>query len=218
MYKKCKVIMLPTKNLTNISLNKELGLAYMKIPCTINTDEISNQHLYITSDEEIKEGDWCINLAHKIVIKPTDIEWANSNYDNLKKIISTNDSSLTIDTEMDIHSIPTQHIEEDKVLPQPSQTFIKKYVEDYNEGNVITDVLVEHLRGSDGYYDENDNWHWKILGVKVNPKNNTINIKKIKDSWSREEVIAYGYWRWYDKKINGGQEKDAFNRWIKENL
>lgn len=54
-------------------------------------------HIYITSHKEIKEGDWCINLAHKVIVKPTDIEWANSNSDNLKKIILTTDQDLIKD-------------------------------------------------------------------------------------------------------------------------
>jgi hypothetical protein len=58
------------------------------------TECFRNYNIYITSDEEIKEGDWCINLAHKQVVKPTDIEWANSNKDNLKKIILTTDPQL----------------------------------------------------------------------------------------------------------------------------
>jgi hypothetical protein len=57
-------------------------------------ENFRSYNIYITSDEEIKEGDWCINLAHKQVVKPTDIEWANSNKDNLKKIILTTDPQL----------------------------------------------------------------------------------------------------------------------------
>ena len=55
------------------------------------------QNICVTNDEEIKEKDWCINLAHKLIVKPTDIEWANSNSNNLKKIILTTDQDLIKD-------------------------------------------------------------------------------------------------------------------------
>ena len=52
-----------------------------------------NYHLYITSDEEIKEGDWCLNTLKNIIYKkdnlPMDIVW--------KKIILTTDQYLITD-------------------------------------------------------------------------------------------------------------------------
>ena len=49
-----------------------------------------NRHIYITSDEEIKEGDWCLNIPKNIIYKkdglPMDIMW--------KKIILTTDQEL----------------------------------------------------------------------------------------------------------------------------
>jgi len=61
-----------------------------------------NGNIYITNDEEIKEGDYCINLAHNIIVKPTDAEWANSNQKNLKKVILTDqyiDGIQTVDND-----------------------------------------------------------------------------------------------------------------------
>ena len=56
----------------------------------------SNQHIYITSDEEIKEGDWFYDLGTKyIYIKQS---WENSHLDfNGKKIILTTDQDLIKD-------------------------------------------------------------------------------------------------------------------------
>jgi hypothetical protein len=64
---------------------------------TIPKEYYKKYNIYITNSEEIKEGDWCINLAHKQVVKPTDVEWANSNHDNLKKIMLTTDQDLIAD-------------------------------------------------------------------------------------------------------------------------
>jgi hypothetical protein len=55
-----------------------------------------NQHIYITSDEEIKEGDWFYDLDTKYV--KVNQSWKNSNLDlNGKKIILTTDPDLIKD-------------------------------------------------------------------------------------------------------------------------
>lgn len=51
--------------------------------------------------------------------------------------------------------------------------------------------------------------------LKVNPKDNTITIKKVKDSWSRDEVrhlMTQSYLRGIDREL------DDFNKLIEENL
>jgi hypothetical protein len=56
-----------------------------------------NQHTYITSDEEIKEGDWCLDSSETIVVKclrtGSDSYWNK----NCKKIILTTDQDLIKD-------------------------------------------------------------------------------------------------------------------------
>ena len=52
----------------------------------------SNQHIYITSDEEIKQGDWCIYKTGEIIHYLVKL-----NTDNLKKIILTTDQDLIKD-------------------------------------------------------------------------------------------------------------------------
>lgn len=48
--------------------------------------KLSESHYVIVDDSEIQEGCICVNLAHKMVVKPTDIQWAKSNKNNLKVI------------------------------------------------------------------------------------------------------------------------------------
>jgi len=58
--------------------------------------KITNQHIYITNDEEIKEGDWFYDLDTKYV--KVNQSWKNSNLDlNGKKIILTTDPDLIKD-------------------------------------------------------------------------------------------------------------------------
>ena len=94
---------------------------------------------------------------------------------------------------------------------KPSDSFISKYIEEYNKGNQITDVLVEYK------------WNGGRAGdYKMIPKidsDNTITIKKVKDSYSREEVINLLY-KYNDGIIDRYSQltnKDL-NKWIKENL
>jgi hypothetical protein len=57
-----------------------------------NQNELQNQNIYITSDEEIKEGDWYINTLDEVVRKNNTI-----NHSYHKKIILTTDQDLIKD-------------------------------------------------------------------------------------------------------------------------
>lgn len=193
-FKKTKVVMLPTEKSSDIILRTRDNVIHQKKYYGTAWEDMGDvyQHLYFLSDDEIKEGDWCVNLAHKLVVKPTDIEWANSNKDNLKKIIATTDRL----------EIPYQW----SIIPQPSEGFIQKFVESYNSGNQISEVDVEynHLLTTFGIDEES---------LKINPKDNTITIKKAKDTWSRDEVINLL------QQFNN-DKSGAFDctKWIEENL
>lgn len=216
-FKKTKVVMLPTNEKANNCpilyfpktgrLNKraysdeelQAGKGLIKLEYTTN-------HLYFLSDEEIKEGDWCVNLAHKLVVKPTDIEWANSNKDNLKKIIATTDR-LEIPYQFDKWSI----------IPQPSEGFIQKFVESYNRGNPITEADVEYNEGQCHKTICDDNCSYPNCfeqgELKINPKDNSITIKKVKDSWTRDEVISL-----LQQFNNDKSGVFDCTKWIEENL
>lgn len=136
-------------------------------------------HLYFLSDEEIKVGDWCVldleentrvvkveslNSGHPVFT--VDITDGYAQLCGLKKITATTDKSLE--------------------LPEPSPEFIDKFIREYNKGNVIEEVMVE--------YDAIG--RMKSVGVETHiseilkvDKNNCITITKVKDSWSREEII-----------------------------
>ena len=222
---KSRVVMLPTnEEVTDLSggrlwinINKELKISKPNMLCP-GPEEY--QHLYFLSDEEIKVGDWCIcsdyrnsyqklgkvshvgspgNFKNTIQIGGnTDLHIGRENLNYCKKIIATNDKLLG--------------------LPQPSKEFLEAYVKAYNEGNQITEVMVEYNILNKGYSDE-PYQECNVLKVK---SDNTISIRKVKDSWNREEVI---------KLLNDFGEHVAFevsgrnysmigelNKWIKENL
>lgn len=130
-----------------------------------NCTEVA-QHFYITSDEEIEEGNWCINSydnriwKYKLIPCPLPY-WGNK--DTLTKIIATTDTSLE--------------------LFRISQQFIEEYIKEYNKGNIITKVEVEYIADY-----ESNSMSIGSLKLKIT-SHNTINIKPIKDIYNRKEVI-----------------------------
>ena len=193
-FKKAKVVMLPTNETKGDFSKERIYPCLLKYSWMFDENETGKliysdsnirtptqlQHLYIISDDEIKEGDWyyCKRL-NKIFQAIKGITYNIEG--NEHKIIATTDESLN--------------------LPQPSKQFIQKYIEEYNKGNVITDVLVEyenvyidafgtkivqHKKDSNSYLKQ-CTFINSIL--KVNPKDNTITIKKTKENYTKEEVI-----------------------------
>ena len=186
MYKKVNVAMLPTNEkakagqlVINKEVSNELFIAW------IDAQRSLGYHLYILSDEEIKEGDWfyftndngenyyihqCVKSSLNSILKNK----------SAKKIIATNDKSLTIDI------IPSgfksgvgalshkQNIN----LPKIPQSFIEHFISEYNKGNIITEVMVEYENKQKTINYHKDLWvdDWVL---KINP-DNTINIKPIK--------------------------------------
>lgn len=265
-FKKAKVILLPTGF---IARRNEIGLQAYKTNLRIinNTEEedliFYQQHLYIISDDEIKEGDWKYDTKLNIIIQH------GSYVDGCKKIIATTDTSLGFSSKIN-HGVSTTTVFTS--LPQPSQKFIQKFVEEYNKGNVITDVLVEYetlydiellvdtqdfrkgsyIRGrcsSKGDFSKakrrffelhTDGNHYSIArdinkvntlyktyfrdveftDIKINPKDNTITIKKVKDNWNREEIksLLFKFTNDFDLKRNIEITLDMQSKWIEENL
>lgn len=164
--------------------------------------------------------------------------------DQFKKIIASTDPQLTLCTNSDHEEICTC-----SKLPQISQAFITLYIEEYNAGRKIEKVEVEYTRFVKGYFDgpnashscsENytsqgkkfyqccGNIYWEddMRDLKISEfsfvntnKNNTINIKSLKDSWTREEVERISYEAYKVGIQQGiGPSPKPFTEWIKENL
>jgi hypothetical protein len=68
-------------------------------------DSYTNQNIYITSDEEIKVGDWCID-KHNVVYKQ-ETDKIFTEFTGAKKIILTTDFTLA----PDVHKIPDEFLE-----------------------------------------------------------------------------------------------------------
>lgn len=218
MKKKCKVIMLPTDGKANIQKNELNEIFNLTYPQHSNQGYIS-QHLYITSNDEIKENDWFYSIKYNRIEKFSGHESLNER--EAYKIIATTDKLSPEPYQGHFEGIDCTNY-----LPQPSQQFIQKYIEEYNKGNIITDIMVEYVdNGEEGWSGSNEDgepvWNEKFE-LKVNPKDNTITITKVKDSWNRNEVISFAeqYAKMVqEKEIQLNGYKVIHNqKWISENL
>jgi hypothetical protein len=202
--------MLPTNQKAENCLVKSGSIIYNFKPNYLWTQsylkEIMGEayHLYIISGDEIKKGDFYIYPNQNCVWHNNEGTVPNK---DARKIIATTDELICNRVNQDI-------------LPQPSKSFIEKYVQEYNKGNKIEDVMVEY-EFNDNYTDVEVILRNPEYVVKVNPKDNTITIRSIKNSWTREElketlvkaIVEIG------SSVGLGDNLDTkANDWINQNL
>lgn len=225
-YEKCKVVILPTKKASPLVKNLEEELEYDYFLSTYGG--VIQQHLYILSNEETKEDDWCIIKYHAKQY-PFKIKSIKDGYVNFysnkwiildqplkdcQKIIATTDSELGYYTEEQQYGYdPRNKTGGWKSLPRPFNEFIKAYCE---QGG-IDEVLVEYEYVLKYPKLERDYY------LKVAP-DNTITIKPIKNSWNREEVIklvseafetgAGGMYDTYTRVNISADIKDFINKYL----
>ena len=181
MFKRAKVVMLPTNEKASLCISQDKLTWFHGIKP--DNEILVYRHLYIVSDDEIKESDLFISIKNiDLKILKAEIDFKPISNNRSKKIIATTDTTIKIKSEQAGDNTWFNP------YPKPSDSFISKYIEEYNKGNVITDIIVEYEQVRE-YSDELDIHGHNVKVVKVNSKDNTITIKKIKDSWNREEVI-----------------------------
>ena len=227
-FKKANVVMLPTNRKTNGTICKDITgkdrMINIKSNGLMEHEDYIGQHLDIISDDEIGLFDWVYNNKENIVeqinSKAQLIFVLEENKENqtFKKIIATTDTSLYIHQKETI-SLPERVF----YLPQPSKQFIRKYIEEYNKGNIIEDVLVEYKFNDFKFMATLCTTKEEEYILKINSKNNTINIKKVKDSYTKEEVIEFG--NKVKEYCKDGWKSDSLHRvffewdkWVEETL
>lgn len=242
MWNKAKAILLASNQETNSLYGyKDKSLLFNYNKDFYNKLEVEKEftqhfHLYIINDDVIKEGD---KVYHpKLGIGEAKVEYETlcfyiprdeitgkgslttpleRNVPDCKKIIATTDK-LILKISKSINKEQFPNI----ILPQIPQSFIEQYITEYNQGNIISDVLVEYdeILGDEAIiavaFKESD------FKLKIN-QSNEINIKTIKDSFSRDELIAFVKQAVIDCErdeldchVNGDYQN--LNKYILENL
>jgi len=241
--KTAKVIMLPTQDRTNIVYNDSLNLLYTTTNVYFseysvkNNKHLSHQHLYLTTDYEIKEGDYVLHPIHGVRVVISDervMDAVNSGeaYDMIgkctvsaanlchKKIIATTDTKPTVKVQNDSDgflNVP---------LPQLSQKFIKQYclldgidkvLVEYEEYGLCIPCNKQGVRHC--AHPEECEYSQTLTRPKIT-YNNEIIINSVKDSWNRDEVEILLFDCVNDLFAIESNKTDInnFNKWIKENL
>jgi hypothetical protein len=179
MFKKCKIVILPTKKKASILYLEHIRKLNNPGELTKILPGEKGYHLYILSDEEIKEDNWYLDDTNVIRQSVTSDKNYWSRRSNYKKIIASTDS-LTMTEGYDVNTdMPIKYN-----FPSIPQLFIDKYVSEYNKGNKIEEVMVEYEQ-----YDGYPPVSFMSDALKVHYLDNTIYIKSTKDSWDRKEMI-----------------------------
>jgi len=202
-YKECDVLMLESSNpslLVTFNMFGKNGLNLSKTILPIEKEE-KYQHLYILSDEEIKEGDWYINNG---VVFRADDKFDKGNNPNQnknnKKIIATTDSSLkTSIFSDDSQDLMKAAVYKECELAQIPQEFLEHYTSEFKYGNVINKVLVEVEENVDGLlFSQSLNNYDTIVKyqIKLN-QDNELSILIEKDKWLnvKSKGKTLGYWK-----------------------
>lgn len=222
MKKRLNVVMLATQEAESVPFLKNInGRGNNLYPATkgyyytqqyLKKEQFEAEHLYFTSDEKCKNGDYFIDLLNTVRQFNDKTEQSI----NDKKIVITTDTSLYRLEDCPVRG-GCSNVK--YLLPQPTKEFIDLYISEYNKGNIVTEVEVEYNNINDcygecGICDSSCKPIYKLL----TNSDNTVNISLIKDSFSREEVVeklknAYHYVR-----LNPTLNTTKFNKWIEENL
>lgn len=219
---RAKVHRLPTEDKSQIHYNKvkypteiRYELSFHKEPSKCKNDGLcsGNQHLYITTDDKIKEGDWYIIQGASPEGVYNTLPNGGVKKEFAKKIIATNDPKLILGckaecgTDIDMDNCPNSYVSygdqyfpkgvtrcKGRQLPQPTQDFIKAYCE---QGG-IEEVLVEHkeyIKCTNCNLTEEDcecnvSYTQDLIGidrVKLNP-DNTIIIHPVEEMYTADSI------------------------------
>lgn len=179
-----------------LATNKEpeLGCICVRMGLEIWNDQFDkphhNQHLYLTSNEEVKECDYYYSKLGKS--HNQQIRKSSYNRGIITKIIASTDKSLG--------------------LPGISDEDLQDYIKSYNTGNIITEWEVE-------VHDKEYRFIDRIIevgSIKTTPDNNVIICKEEKLYIEEEVEILLGKYRLYAWKH--GLSLQDFRKWIKTNL
>lgn len=223
--RRAKVVMLPTEDKTHIFiLNKQTHIGFDR-DMTLHKDHGTNQHLYITTDDEIKEGDYVYFPISEEILKigngPYEASIETLENETCYKVIATTNPNLQIGkTKKSPDDIKYKHLP--IYLPSLSQLFIEKYC----KLGGISEVDIEYIVNESNCVEKNGvcadyleheckDKGYRCANLKIN-SHNEIAIHSIKDSYTRAEVESLIY-KYIDDN-NQGAVFDTDDEWIKENL
>jgi hypothetical protein len=206
------IYLIPTDKPSRIRIgnNGNFVFGLMQNSITSKNDSYTNQHIYITNDEKIKEGDWFLPKGH---INPHKLKGFNKingdleSYNGLcydiskcKKIILTDNKDLIKDG---IQAINDEFLE--WFVKNPSCEFIKtKLVYDYEEHP----ELVGNPKEEWSYY--------KIIIPKEEPKQETPEEAAQKQWGNVHRTGVLGFIegaKWQQERMYSEEDMVEFSKW-----
>ena len=113
-----------------------------------------NVNIYITSDEEIKEGDWCIEFT--------------PNNEKITELFKCNEEQvLNISTGTDYKYKKIILTTNQDLIKDGVQEISDEFLEWFVKNPSCESVEIIPLRKSSGWYDEKEIWHWDFLAYKI---------------------------------------------------
>jgi len=231
-----KVHMLPTEDKTDIlsvTMGKLTELRY--IPLLIK-EELSPedykiksyQHLYFTSDEKIKKGDYAYDEFNKVVFKS-----GSDNPGASRKIVATTDKSLKLKSKCDCsesESIYCGKLKTEGLCQQLLSQIPQSFIEDYCKAGGIDEVLLEcgeycEYCGEE-YCDNLRCKGYKDIFQYALDQNNCVIIHPVKPKLYTREHMRLSFKEGYNAAVtsinNNRYDEDyevvKFDDWIKGNL
>jgi hypothetical protein len=225
MKNKAKVHRLPTENegviISDVGPYDTDMIPTSEVPKELRSHDRPHNHLYFTTDEEIKEGDWCYQtVINKVVQARTDY------YKDFRfrKIIASTDPELYTEIDNGFEK-STKRV---KIhLPQPSQAFIEAYCKSGGIDEVLVELdclqsaglmIVDYSQDPPEtvHRDEPECIEWKL---KVDPIHNTIIIHPVEENkFEKQKTYILRRLEHCNKRLkqceekyNGKEEKHTFH-------
>ena len=177
MKKERQVHMLPIFKNGALSVRISSGVI---TPYTQDLDELYKpQHLYITSDEKKKVGDWIINKNGDTLMCVSEI--GASGLPDWSKVIASTDPKLT-------GNQPKSILMQDFVSKVP-QSFVKEYCEKGGIDKVMVEYeLIQYKKKGVGKYNHPEYYEWEPKLI-----DNTVIITELKEKmYNVEELKNFG--------------------------
>ena len=148
------------------------------------------QHLYFTTDEEIKDGNLYLSDVNNAVCKWTQHYSATNGYG--RKIVATTNPELWKESKFSHWSQDFVKVSVYKDFPtgiaKIDTPFIEAYIKAYNEGNPIKEVLLETEEYAIGSYGLSDGEPIIDTRLKLRP-NGSVITHPIKERMYSEEQV-----------------------------
>lgn len=210
---KHKVVLVDTKDNTLIKVNLSNKLLFNNNEATA----CPNQHMYILSEEEFKEGDFILHLPTGRVIENYNLERRTDK--NLYKIVASTNRIVIKETprrSADDFDLEVYYNKE--YIPNIHPLFIEEFVGQWNEGNVI-----EYVNVDCSYNITNEDWSKRPVQLDgyYKPKvdhANCIFTSPVKESWDRREVALLIHKYRIEKGLRDDVNSDDCNEWINQNI